>query len=203
MTSLLVRLAAVVAGAALATVAWRKTQDPDSDWSFKPRRDDPPRPDPLHAETDDGRGARSAVDDAPEAPATEPPEDTSANVEPAPPDASTDAEPAPPADAPEADVQPEAPDAASDAEPEEAAAAEPDAAAEPAAGATTDPAVVAANTLDAEALAALGITARGVKVLLDGRPFADRETLEATRGVGPKTLEALSGPADDSLPAAS
>jgi len=56
-----------------------------------------------------------------------------------------------------------------------------------------DPAAVLAlaNGADGEALAAAGLTANAIRVILAQRPFASVEALAATKGIGKKTLETL------------
>ena len=55
-----------------------------------------------------------------------------------------------------------------------------------------DPIVAWANTADADALRAAGLSAAAVRKVLEHRPFSDLQALSQTRGIGPKTLEALS-----------
>ena len=120
---MLVRATVVLVGAALAVMAWKKSQE---------------------------EGATDAKD-APRPPVPEP--------DPA-------ASPAPAASSPPDEVPPSSPE--------------------------VDPVVRFANTADDAALAAAGLTSAAVKALVGGRPFEDLDALAATRGVGPKSLAALS-----------
>ena len=180
MKRLMIRTLALLGTAMLGWAAWQKHRDVSNPWP--PKGWDPSAP------PEDEEPAASVDEEGTDADPPSPAEDPTPEPPQAPPASEA---PEPPAHAHE-DTPPETEDDGP------SPALDPDLTAEPAATAPAheDPVLALANGATEAELQAIGVTPSAVRTLLGGRPFADREALAGTRGIGPKTLAALDRGAD-------